>query len=326
VEYDILREALRAGIHPSLIPQMLTQPDRTSVPSQHLSPMSPVRQSERYDQRHELRQQEGREYERGYPTSSLTSYARPDLPRIDTNLPVPIVSNGSRHLVPSQSTHYHHHRREKVAGPISAPPASMATTSPPPSIFFRHWAPPGPRTTDDLDQTTTGSTLPSSSRYIHHTATSAGGVAAELPSPNSARKTPPSLHAAASSNGISPKRTGHGRQRSEAALSGKGHDSRHHPYSRGALQSKKDDDLGLGGTKSNLDRETVMRALREKVAPRREEEKDKTAQPTAAPETNTSRVESVEEKKEVERRKVEQTREAMALDQLVEATNGAEKE
>jgi hypothetical protein len=54
-----------------------------------------------------------------------------------------------------------------------------------------------------------------------------------------------------------------------------------------------------------------MRALREKVAPRKEDEKDE-----EKTETETER------KKEMERKKVEGTRDVMALEQLVEGTSG----
>ena len=121
--------------------------------------------------------------------SSLPSYNRPDLPRIDTsNLPPP---SSRHHLVPSQ--------REKYAGPISAPPASMATTSPPPSIFFRHWAPPAPRTAEEIGLRTPREDMeaPSQqSRYHHHSDH-------QIPSPPSTRKSPPLQ----CSNGISPKRS-----------------------------------------------------------------------------------------------------------------------
>ena len=273
VEYELLREACRGGIHPSLIPQLFSQERGT----QHLSPMSPI---VRHDERSI------------YPTSSLPSHSRPELPRIDTsNIPPP----SSRHLAPLQ--------RDKYAGPISAPPASMATTSPPPSIFFRHWAPPQPRTTEDIEVRAPREELDhlSSSRYYH--------PPDQLPSPSTARKSPPGH-----SNGISPKRTSHGRPRSEAG-GPKSHESRHHPYSR-PLQGKKNDseDTASGSAKSPLDRETVMRALREKCAPRKEEEKK----------AEEARVKE-SEKKDAERKKAEQTRDAMALEQLVES-NGAQKE
>jgi len=286
VEYDLLREAFRGGIHPSVIPQMFTQ-ERHGGP-QSLSPISPIT---RHDDRPP------------YSTSSVPSYNRHDLPRIDTtNLPPP---TNRTHLVPSH--------REKYAGPISAPPASMATTSPPPSIFFRHWAPPQsrpdeiglrtPREDGDLHSSST------STRYHTH-------PEHQIPSPSSARKSPPSY----TSNGISPKRSApasgsHGRQRSDAALTGKMHESRHHPYPNRPLQKKHEQEengTGLGGTKSSLDRETVMRALREKVGPRREEEKD-----------DQERKEN--EKKEAERKKVETTRDVMALEQLVESNGTSQK-
>jgi hypothetical protein len=279
VEYELLREAFRGGIHPSLIPQLFTTQDRSGT--QNLSPVSPI-------QRQEERPL--------YPTSSLPSYNRHDLPRIDTsNLPPP----GNRsHLVA---------HREKYAGPISAPPASMATTSPPPSIFFRHWAPP-PRTAEEVGIRTSRDDI--EHRYHHPDQ--------QIPSPSSSRKTPP-LH-----NGISPKRSTHGnshsRQRSEAAISGKMHDSRHHPYPS-RIQSRKHDDEapGLGATKSPLDRETVMRALREKVAPRKEDEDlEKRDSERREPDKRDS------DKKEVEKKRGDSaTRgDVMALEQLVES-NGA---
>src|SRR5579859_1824826 len=277
VEYELLREAFRGGIHPSLIPQLFSQ-DRGP---QNLSPVSPI-------QRQEERPL--------YPTSSLPSYNRHDLPRIDTsNLPPP---GGNRsHLVPL---------REKYAGPISAPPASMATTSPPPSIFFRHWAPPQ-RSADEIQPR---SPRDSAEQRYHH-------PDHQIPSPSSSRKTPP-LH-----NGISPKRSTHGsshnRQRSEAVVSNKMHDNRHHPYPS-RIQSRKHDDEapGLGATKSPLDRETVMRALREKVAPRKEdEESEKREAEKRESEKNES------ERRETERKKVDSARgDVMALEQLVES-NGA---
>lgn len=278
VEYELLREAFRGGIHPSLIPQLFTQ-DRSGP--QHLSPVSPI-------QRQEERPL--------YPTTSLPSYNRHDLPRIDTsNFPPP----GNRaHLVP---------HREKYTGPISAPPASMATTSPPPSIFFRHWAPPH-RTSDEIGLRTPRDDV--DQRYHHPDQ--------QIPSPSSSRKTPP-LH-----NGISPKRSthgsgGHGRQRSDAAMSGKLHDNRHHPYPS-RIQSRKHDDEapGLGATKSPPDRETVMRALREKVAPRKEDEE---FEKRDSEKREFGKNES--EKKETERKKVDSARgDVMALEQLVES-NGA---
>lgn len=291
VEFDLLREAVRGGVNPSLVPQLF--PQERGGP-QNLSPISPIiRQEERHV----------------YPTTSLPSYHKPDLPRIDTsNFPPPT----NRHLVPTQ--------REKYAGPISAPPASMATTSPPPSIFFRHWAPPAPRTADETALRTPRedpeTAAYQSSRYHHQHSEH------QIPSPPSMRKSPP-LH----SNGISPKRAGqsassgsHGRQRSEAAMTTKLHDSRHHPYAARPLQGRKhdteDSSSGLGATKSNLDREMVMRALREKVAPRKEEDHSK---------DDTEKTTKEVENKEAEKRKVEQTRDVMALEQLVES-NGAGKE
>src|SRR5579859_7470641 len=281
VEYELIREALRSGVHPSLIPQLFSQ-DRPGP--QNLSPISPIQ-----------RQEEQRSL---YPTSSLPSYNRPDsrsLPRLDTsNIP----PAGHRHLVPSQ--------RDKYAGPISAPPASMATTSPPPSIFFRHWAPPQ-RSADEIQPR---SPRDSAEQRYHH-------PDHQIPSPSSSRKTPP-LH-----NGISPKRSTHGsshnRQRSEAVVSNKMHDNRHHPYPS-RIQSRKHDDEapGLGATKSPLDRETVMRALREKVAPRKEDEESEKRE---AEKRESDKNES--ERRETERKKVDSARgDVMALEQLVES-NGA---
>jgi hypothetical protein len=88
------------------------------------------------------------------------------------------------------------------------------------------------------------------------------------------------------------------------------------------LQGKKHDneESGLGGTKSNLDRETVMRALREKVAPRKESE---ASSPTNKEDTDKNKEKETTEKKEVERRKVEQPRDVMALEQLVESDEQA---
>ena len=65
-----------------------------------------------------------------------------------------------------------------------------------------------------------------------------------------------------------------------------------------------------------------MRALREKVAPRKEEEP--ASQPSKERKED-DKVKDVAEKKEAERRKVEQTRDVMALEQLVES-NGSGKE
>jgi hypothetical protein len=173
----------------------------------------------------------------------------------------------------------------------------MATTSPPPSLFFRHWAPPQHRTQEEIGLRTPREDidiLPSSSsshRYHPHET--------QIPSPSSARKSPP-LH-----NGISPKRANQStRARSDAA---KLHESRHHPYSS---RPKKHDEeqSGLGATKPNLDRETVMKALREKVAPRKEDDKEH----SPSKETTTT--------KEVEREKKTETRDVMALEQLVESS------
>jgi len=293
VEFELLREAFRGGIHPTLVPQLFAQ-ERQGGP-QNLSPISPI-----------LRQDE----RPLYPTSSLSSYNRPDLPRIDTSsLPPP---SNRHHLAPSH--------REKYAGPISAPPASMATTSPPPSIFFRHWAPPAPRTAEEMGLRTPREEMEiPSQRYHHHSDH-------QITSPSSTRKSP-SLHA----NGISPKRSAqsssisHGRQRSEAALMTKSHESRHHPYSSSTrpLQLGKKYDAeepsGLGATKSNLDRETVMRALREKVAPKKDDENKEESEKPREEMTREA------EKKEVERRKVEQTRDVMGVEQLVES-NGSGKD
>lgn len=277
VEYELLREAFRGGIHPSHIPQLFTQ-DRPSL--QNLSPVSPIHR------------QEERPF---YPTSSLPSYNRHDLPRIDTsNLPMPATR---AHLVP---------QREKYTGPVSAPPASMATTSPPPSIFFRHWAPP--QRTDDIGLRTPRDDM--EQRYHHPDQ--------QVPSPSSSRKSPP-LH-----NGISPKRShgsSHNRQRSDAPITNKMHDNRHYPYPS-RIQSRKHDDEapGLGATKSPLDRETVMRALREKVAPRKEDEDvERREQERRDSDKRDS------ERKEAERNRVDSTTtrgDVMALEQLVES-NGA---
>jgi hypothetical protein len=287
VEFELLREAFRGGIHPTLIPQLFGQERQGGT--QHLSPISPI-----------LRQEE----RPPYPTSSLPSYNRHDLPRIDTsNLPPP---SNRHYLVPSQ--------REKYAGPISAPPASMATTSPPPSIFFRHWAPPAPRTAEEMGLRTPREEkeIPSQ-RYHHHSDL-------QIPSPSSMRKSPPVV-----ANGISPKRSAqsssasHGRQRSEAPFANKLHESRHHPYSssiRPLQHGKKydaEESSGLGATRSNLDRETVMRALREKVAPKKDDENKEESEKPHEEKTRES------EKKDVERRKVEQTRDVMGVEQLVES-------
>jgi len=68
-----------------------------------------------------------------------------------------------------------------------------------------------------------------------------------------------------------------------------------------------------------------MRALREKVAPRKEEEPSVASQLSSKETKEEEKVKEVAEKKEVERRKVEQTRDVMALEQLVES-NGSGKE
>jgi Protein of unknown function (DUF2722) len=301
MEFELLREALRGGMHPTLVPQLFNQ-DRAAT--QNLSPISP------------FHTQDERPL---YPTSSLPSYNRHDLPKIDTSN---ILPPSNRHLVPSQ--------REKFAGPISAPPASMATTSPPPSIFFRHWAPPAPRTAEEIGLRTPREEMevPSQRYHQHH-------LDHQTHSPPSTRKSPP-LH---SSNGISPKRSSqsanaHSRQRSEATLASKLHESRHHPYSARPLQGRKHDseETGLGATKSNLDRETVMRALREKVAPKKDEvipKKDEVAskkdEEITPPSSSKEESNKETEKKEVERRKAEQAREVMGVEQLVES-NGAAKE
>src|SRR5271170_4967120 len=44
VEFELLREAFRGGIHPSLVPQLFTQ-DRPGGP-QNLSPISPIQRQE----------------------------------------------------------------------------------------------------------------------------------------------------------------------------------------------------------------------------------------------------------------------------------------
>jgi Protein of unknown function (DUF2722) len=190
MDYELLREALRGGVHPSQIPQIFSS-DRTLQQPQSLSPISPL-----------LRQDE----RPSYPTSSLPSYNRRDLPQLGTsNFPPPHSHRGT-YLAPSS--------REKYAGPISAPPASMATTSPPPSIFFRHWAPPVRR--DDTLKTP---------REEHQ----------HLPSPTSLRKSPPS----GGQNGVSPKRgSNHGRQRSELG--------RHHPYLGVKSTKKPEEENGEG--------------------------------------------------------------------------------
>jgi hypothetical protein len=104
------------------------------------------------------------------------------------------------------------------------------------------------------------------------------------------------------------------------------HDARHHPYAVRPLQGKKHEEDSRTGLGSTLDRETVMRALREKVAPRKEEESPVVSQPPSK-ETKEDKAKEVAEKKEVERRKVEQTRDVMALEQLVESkSNGSGKE
>lgn len=70
-----------------------------------------------------------------------------------------------------------------------------------------------------------------------------------------------------------------------------------------------------------------MRALREKVAPRKEEESPVVSQPPSKETKEEDKAKEVAEKKEVERRKVEQTRDVMALEQLVESkSNGSGKE
>jgi len=272
VEYELLREALRGGVDPSLIPQLFNHERRVL---QNLSPMSPVH-------RPEERPSTG-----VYPTSSLPSYNRPNLPKIETSNFPPPQSSRHTHLIQP---------RQKYAGPISAPPASMATTSPPPSIFFRHWAPP--RAADDQQLRTSREDPESRYHGSHH----------DVPSPSSNRKSP-QFHDI--------KRTSqqpHGRQRSEAMESIR--ESRHHPYSSRPLPTSRRNETeeGLGSTKSGLDRETVMRALREKVAPKREEE-------------GTSSKSEAEKggKKDGERRKQEQGRDVMALELLVEKS-GPRKE
>jgi len=265
VEYELLREALRGGVNPSLIPQLFNH--ERGVPP-NLSPMSPVHRPEE------------RPAIAIYPTSSLPSYNRPNLPKIETsNLPPPQSNRLGQFIQP----------RGKYAGPISAPPASMATTSPPPSTFFRHWAPP-PRIADDQQLRTSREDPESRYHGLHH----------DVPSPSSTRKSP-QFHDV--------KRTSQqaGRHRSEVMESIR--ESRHHPYSSRALPSSRRNETeeGLGSTKSGLDRETVMRALREKVAPKREEE------------VTPSKSEAEKgEKKDGERRKAEQGRDVMALEQLVE--------
>jgi hypothetical protein len=284
VEYELLREALRGGVHPSLIPQLFNH-ERDGT--QNLSPMSPI-------QRPEERTVSAAA---AYPTSSLPSYNRPSLPKIETsNLPPP-QSNRIVHLIPP---------REKYAGPISAPPASMATTSPPPSIFFRHWAPP--RSVDDqqLPRLSTSREEPES-RYH------------DVLAPSSNRKSPQLYDGKRASSLV------HGRQRSEAM--GSGRESRHHPYSSRDARvypsyKRNEGEEGLGAAaKSPLDRETVMRALREKVAPRREDEVRKREDESKKREDMPSskiEVEKVEKKDSGERRKPEQGRDVMALEQLVE--------
>ena len=101
-------------------------------------------------------------------------------------------------------------------------------------------------------------------------------------------------------------------------MTGKLHDSRHHPYSSRSQSKKHDPEdagSGLGGTKSNLDRETVMRALREKVGPRQSDEvKD------------DSSINKESDKKEAERKKSEGTRDVMALEQLVDSNGAGDKD
>ena len=63
-----------------------------------------------------------------------------------------------------------------------------------------------------------------------------------------------------------------------------------------------------------------MRALREKVAPKKDDDVSSSKADENDKETTTAA-----EKKEVERKKVEQAREVMGVEQLVES-NGAEKE
>jgi len=103
------------------------------------------------------------------------------------------------------------------------------------------------------------------------------------------------------------------------------HDARHHPYAVRPLQGKKHEEDTRTGLGSTLDRETVMRALREKVAPRKEEEPAPSSQSSKETAKEDDKVKEVVDKKEVERRKVEQTRDVMALEQLVES-NGQGKE
>ena len=103
------------------------------------------------------------------------------------------------------------------------------------------------------------------------------------------------------------------------------HDARHHPYAVRPLQGKKHEEDTRTGLGSTLDRETVMRALREKVAPRKEEEPAASSQSSKETAKEDDKVKEVVDKKEVERKKVEQTRDVMALEQLVES-NGQGKE
>jgi len=103
------------------------------------------------------------------------------------------------------------------------------------------------------------------------------------------------------------------------------HDARHHPYAVRPLQGKKHEEDTRTGLGSTLDRETVMRALREKVAPRKEEEPAASSQSSKEAAKEDDKVKEVVDKKEVERKKVEQTRDVMALEQLVES-NGQGKE
>jgi hypothetical protein len=178
VEYELLREALRGGIHPSQIPQIFACAERTTLQPQNLSPISPVM---RHDERPI------------YSTSSVPSYNRRDLPQIDTtNLPPQQSSRRGTYLAPSA--------RDKYSGPISAPPASMATTSPPPSIFFRHWAPPVSSRTEDI-----GLRTPREDISHQH--------GQQIPSPASTRKSPP--NSGSQNNGVSPRRSSNGRSRSE---------------------------------------------------------------------------------------------------------------
>jgi len=62
-----------------------------------------------------------------------------------------------------------------------------------------------------------------------------------------------------------------------------------------------------------------MRALREKVAPKKDDENKEENEKPSEEKTREA------EKKEVERRKVEQTRDVMGVEQLVES-NGAGKD